>query len=158
MAYMNMSRENGKAKGYPILDHDLNDPEMEDVMASSDEDDDDDEDGHANVQAELSTEDIERVDGRNEHQGEHRKEHQERRLNSGRAEPSIEDVERTERRRARQEESLSRSVRNAIRDALCFDPYILEIAEELQIPEDQRITRDGKGRLVFYLKAHFFDD
>ncbi|KAG0196142.1 hypothetical protein BGX28_010511, partial [Mortierella sp. GBA30] len=71
---------------------------------------------------------------------------------------TVEDIKRMNWRMAEQEASLKWHVRDIVRDALLYDPYILETADEHHILEDQRITWDEKGQLVFYLKANSLDD
>ncbi|KAF9179471.1 hypothetical protein BGZ50_006890 [Haplosporangium sp. Z 11] len=68
------------------------------------------------------------------------------------------DIKRMEHRKACFESNHHKSVQTAMRDALFSDPYILGTAEECGIAEDQIMTRDDKGRMVFYLKASYFDD
>jgi hypothetical protein len=69
-----------------------------------------------------------------------------------------EEIERTDRRLALQAEKIRASVQRVVRDALCFDPYIIATQDELGLSEDQRVTRDEKGLLVFYLKEAYFDE
>ncbi|KFH63563.1 hypothetical protein MVEG_10972 [Podila verticillata NRRL 6337] len=46
----------------------------------------------------------------------------------------------------------------SIKDSLFADPFLEQSATALQIPEDQRITIDNKGRLVFVLQRTLFAD
>ena len=73
-------------------------------------------------------------------------------------EPTPADIERTAARKAEHDDNLRRHVRAVVADALLYDPYILETAEEFKIPDELRITADSRGRLVFYLKACYLED
>lgn len=46
----------------------------------------------------------------------------------------------------------------SIKDSLFADPFLEQSATALQIPEDQRITIDNKGHLVFVLQRTLFAD
>ncbi|KAF9138086.1 hypothetical protein BGX21_007749, partial [Mortierella sp. AD011] len=71
---------------------------------------------------------------------------------------TVEDAEGIEKRKALLETRLRDGVRDTIRDSLMYDPYISETAEAFGISEDERITVDKENRLVFYLKANYFED
>ncbi|KAG0365433.1 hypothetical protein BGZ54_006525, partial [Gamsiella multidivaricata] len=73
-------------------------------------------------------------------------------------ETSNADIERIEKRRVHLESSLREHVRDAVRDSLFSDPYIIETVHACGIPEDQIFTQDKRNRLIFYLKASFFAD
>ncbi|KAG9319081.1 hypothetical protein KVV02_008154, partial [Mortierella alpina] len=68
------------------------------------------------------------------------------------------DIARTAARKAEHDENVRRHVRTVVGNALLYDPYILETAEELNIPDESRITADPKGRLIFFLKASYLQD
>ncbi|KAG0204742.1 hypothetical protein BGX28_003403 [Mortierella sp. GBA30] len=68
-----------------------------------------------------------------------------------------EDVERVKSRMPEHEATLSRHVHDTVRDALLYDPYILERWRRT-IQQEQRITWDEKGQLIFYLKTSSLDD
>ncbi|KAF9344547.1 hypothetical protein BGX26_004248, partial [Mortierella sp. AD094] len=71
---------------------------------------------------------------------------------------SADNIARLEKRKAQIAANLHNSIRDAVRDALLYDPYIVDTAEAFNIPEDEWITRDNKNRLVFYIKASYFTD
>ncbi|KAI7817006.1 hypothetical protein BC939DRAFT_467299 [Gamsiella multidivaricata] len=54
--------------------------------------------------------------------------------------------------------NLFKCIRDAVRDSLFSDPYILDTAKSLATEEDQMVSEDHKTRLVFYLKASNFED
>ncbi|KAG0247936.1 hypothetical protein BG011_000707, partial [Mortierella polycephala] len=71
---------------------------------------------------------------------------------------SEEGIQRMEDRKVSVKKRLDKSVSDSLRDALFYDPYIMDTAQEYGFAEDQIITRDEKGRMVFYLKANYFED
>ncbi|KAF9994584.1 hypothetical protein BGZ79_000653 [Entomortierella chlamydospora] len=71
---------------------------------------------------------------------------------------TADDAERMEKRKQDIDLKLRATIRNALRDSLLYDPYVIETAEEFNIPEDERITMDKKNRLVFHLKDNCFAD
>ncbi|KAG0359567.1 hypothetical protein BGZ54_009905, partial [Gamsiella multidivaricata] len=48
-------------------------------------------------------------------------------------------------------------VRDAVRDSLFSDPYILDTANSFRIEGNQIVTRNHKSCLVFCLKARYFE-
>lgn len=54
--------------------------------------------------------------------------------------------------------SVSESVGRVTRDSLVIDPFIADTANALGIPDDGRVVKDKKSRLVFHIRAYYFEE
>ncbi|KAF9186357.1 hypothetical protein BGZ51_002051 [Haplosporangium sp. Z 767] len=71
---------------------------------------------------------------------------------------TAEGFQRIEDRKVCVKKQLDKSVSDSLRNVLFYDPYIMDTAQEYGFAEDQIITLDEKGRMVFYLKTNYFED